>query len=121
MLPWEYECRVKNIDELKYYYYYYYCCLMGFWDGSAISRTIRKHTAPRSRQKTTPTPHHSIFTGWMLFLVPNQQWQSTEGTDELKQRLVNWYPASLQQNVINTAINEQRKQLRAACMQMDIT
>ena len=30
-------------------------------------------------QTTTPTPHHSIFTGRMLFLTPNQQRQSTEG------------------------------------------
>ena len=29
---------------------------------------------------TTPTPHHSIFTGQMLILAPNQQRQSTEGT-----------------------------------------
>jgi len=28
---------------------------------------------------TTPTPHHSIFTGRMLFLAPNQQRQNTEG------------------------------------------
>ena len=26
-------------------------------------------------------PHHSIFTGRNLFLAPNQQCQSTEGTD----------------------------------------
>jgi len=32
-----------------------------------------------SRQITTPTPHHSIFTGQMLFLAPNQQYQSPEG------------------------------------------
>ena len=32
------------------------------------------------RQITTPTPHHSIFTGRMLFLTPNQQCRSTEGT-----------------------------------------
>ena len=31
------------------------------------------------RQITIPTPHHSIFTGQMLFLTPNQQHQSTEG------------------------------------------
>ena len=29
---------------------------------------------------TTPTPHHSIFTGRMLFMTPDQQCQSTEGT-----------------------------------------
>ena len=37
-------------------------------------------SAPRSRQITTPAPHHSVFTGWMPFLPPNQQRQSTEGT-----------------------------------------
>ena len=31
-----------------------------------------------SRQITTPTHHQSISTGWMLFLMPNQQCQSTE-------------------------------------------
>jgi len=35
-------------------------------------------SAPRSRQITTPTPHHSVFTGQMPFLPPNQQRQSTE-------------------------------------------
>jgi len=34
----------------------------------------------RSRQITTPVPHHSVFTGRMPFLPPNQQRQSTEGT-----------------------------------------
>jgi len=32
--------------------------------GSGISWTIRK-SAPRSRQITMPTPHHSVFTGRM--------------------------------------------------------
>jgi len=26
-----------------------------------------------------PAPHHLIFTGWMLFLTRNQQYQSSEG------------------------------------------
>jgi len=26
-----------------------------------------------------PVPHHSVFTGWMPFLPPNKQLQSTEG------------------------------------------
>ena len=43
---------------------------MGFWDGSGISWTISKQSAPRSRQITTTTPHQSIFTGQMLFLFP---------------------------------------------------
>jgi len=46
---------------------------------SVISWTICKQSAPRCRQTTTPTPHHSMFTGWMLFLMPSQQRQSTEG------------------------------------------
>ena len=58
--------------------------LIFYWDDgvlgcSGISWTMCKQSAPRSRQITTPTPHHSIFTGWMLFLTPNQQCQSTEG------------------------------------------
>ena len=47
--------------------------------GSGIRWAICK-SAPRSRQITTPIPHHSVFTGRMPFLPPNQQRQSTEGT-----------------------------------------
>ena len=46
--------------------------------GSGISWTICK-SAPRSRQITTPAHQHSVFTGQMPFLPPNQQRQSTEG------------------------------------------
>ena len=35
--------------------------------------------ASRSRQITTPAPYHSVFTGRMPFLPPNQQRQCTEG------------------------------------------
>ena len=42
---------------------------------SGISWTTCKQSAPHSRQITTPTPHHSIFTGRMLFLTPNQRCQ----------------------------------------------
>jgi len=45
---------------------------------SGISWTICRQSAPRCRQITTPAPHHSIFTGRMLFLIPNQHCQSTE-------------------------------------------
>ena len=31
------------------------------WGCTGISWTIRKQSAPRSRQITTATPHHSIF------------------------------------------------------------
>jgi len=47
--------------------------------GSGISWTICKSFAPHSRQTNTPVPHHSVFTGRMPFLPPNQQCQSTEG------------------------------------------
>jgi len=46
--------------------------------GSGISWAICK-SAHRSRQITTPAPHHSVFTGRMPFLPHNQQCQSTEG------------------------------------------
>jgi len=46
---------------------------------SGISQTICKQSALCSGEITTPTPYHSIFRGWMLFLTPNQQYQSTEG------------------------------------------
>jgi len=49
------------------------------WGGSSISWTIYKSFAPHSRQIAMPAPHH-FFTGWMLFVTPNQQCQSTEGT-----------------------------------------
>jgi len=50
--------------------------------GSGIIWNICK-SAPRSRQITTPAPHHSVFfTGRMPFLLPNQQHQSTEGKSE---------------------------------------
>jgi len=44
----------------------------------ASAGPLYKQSAPCSRQTNTPTPHHSIFIGWMLFLMPNQQCQSTE-------------------------------------------
>ena len=46
---------------------------------SGISWAICK-SASRYRQITMPVPHQSFFTGWMPFLPPNQQRQSTEGT-----------------------------------------
>jgi len=40
--------------------------------GSGISWATCK-SAPRPRQITTPASHHSVFTGWLPFLPPNQQ------------------------------------------------
>jgi len=54
--------------------------------GSGISWAICK-SAPCSRQTTTPAPHHSVFTGRMPFMPPDQQRQSIEG---LPTYLVDW-------------------------------
>jgi len=50
--------------------------ILGSWDAvtSAGPYANNLHFAP-----DTPAPHHSIFTGRMPFLPPNQQRQSTEG------------------------------------------
>ena len=56
--------------------------------GSGISWAICK-SAPRSRQITTPAPHHSVFfTGRMPFLPPNQQRQSSEGKGHILAKCV---------------------------------
>jgi len=65
---------------------------MWFWDGSGISWTICKQSAPRSRQMTTPTPHRSIFTGRMLFLARNQQCQRRSIANEAGMCLENLTP-----------------------------
>ena len=44
---------------------------MGFGADIGISWTICKHSAPRFRQITTPTPHQSIFTGRVLLRPSN--------------------------------------------------
>jgi len=66
-----------------------------WWGGSGISWTICKSFAPRSKQITTPAPHHSIFTGQMLFLTTNQQCQSNEckngSYQALSWFLFNWH------------------------------
>ena len=56
--------------------------------GSGISWAICK-SAPHSRQITTPAPHHSVFTGRMPFLPPNQQRQSTTHTAVLYEKQTN--------------------------------
>jgi len=55
--------------------------MMGLWADSGISWTICKQSAPCSREITDHTNTSSLpfFTGWMLFLMLNQQCKSTEG------------------------------------------
>ena len=50
------------------------------WQWHQLSHMQVSILHSRSRQTTTPAPHHSsFFTGQMPFLPPNQQRQSTEG------------------------------------------
>jgi len=53
--------------------------------GSRISWAICE-SAPHPRQITTPAAYHSVFTGWMTFLPPNQQHQSTEGKENIENK-----------------------------------
>jgi len=52
--------------------------MMGFGDGIGTS----KQSTPRSRQITTSTSHHPIFTGLMLFLTPNQSDKALKAYDK---------------------------------------
>ena len=42
-----------------------------------VNRTICKQSAPCFTHISVWTPHHSIFTGCIFFLMPNQQCQNT--------------------------------------------
>jgi len=55
--------------------------MMG-WQWHQLDYMQCKAFAPSFRKITTPVPHHSVFTGQMLSLPPNQQRQSTEGNIE---------------------------------------
>ena len=71
--------------------------------GSGISWAMCK-SASRSRQTTTPALHHSVFTGWMPFLSPKQQRQSTEGIfDWVIQEKIGWH--FLRHNVYVCAVH----------------
>ena len=54
---------------------------MEFWDGSGISWTVSKQSASRSRQITTPTPHHLIF--YRLDALPDTQPNSVKALKAL--------------------------------------
>ena len=56
----------------------------GVLDGSGISWTLCKQSAPCSRQITTPIPHHSLnFYRPDALPDTNQRCQNTEGTEGL--------------------------------------
>ena len=82
---------------------------------SGISLAVWK-SAPRSRQITTPAPHRSVFTGWIPFLPPNQQHQSTEGTCfVLLIREKGKHSMALQQKQQKITVNEKRRYLHHVC------
>jgi len=45
---------------------------MGFWNAVAAAGPYA-NSLHLTADITTPTPHHSVFTGQMLFLTLNQQ------------------------------------------------
>ena len=71
--------------------------------GSGISWAICKH-APCSRQLTHQHPTTQFFTGQMPFLPPNQQRQSTEGTQKVFDN-INIHCVELPQDGILKAVN----------------
>ena len=54
---------------------------------AAISAELHANHLPLAPQLTKPAPYHLIFTCRMLFLMPNQQWWSTEGN----RMLIGWF------------------------------
>jgi len=92
---------------------------MWFWDGSGISWTICKQSAPRSRQTTTPTPHRSIFTGRMLFLTRNRKCQRRSIANEagmcLENLTPNATPSSQKGREDKKKIRQVLSQLRSGC------
>jgi len=75
-----YDCLTNNktvfqlgtVDQL-------WCVSVRWWGGNGINWTMYKSFASHSRQITMPVPYHSVFTGQMPFLSPNQQCGSAEG------------------------------------------
>ena len=87
--------------------------------GNDISWAICK-SASRSRQTTTPAPDHSVFTGRMPFLPPNQQRQSTEGiwrpTTNVKTLKAIQYPTN---NTVIMKYYTEEKRSRT-CLHIDV-
>ena len=75
--------------------------------GSGISRAICK-SALRSTQITMPAADHLVFTGWMPFMTPNQQLQSTEGKVGTKYKKIkgwSWHHSSVLSASVCLAMN----------------
>jgi len=68
---------------------------------------------------TTPAPHHSVFTGRMPFLPPNQQRQSTEGIPDHKSEKLTKIGAQLTQKQFSLSIY--RKECQSFQMLSNLT
>jgi len=52
-----------------------------------------------------PAPDHSVFTGRMPFLPPNQQRQSTEGINDKQYRqIISWHTYDMQISILAATI-----------------
>ena len=60
--------------------------MRGFWNATASAGPYANnlHLVPDTK------PHHSVFTGRMLFLTPNQQCHSTEGKNTVMCGTQSW-------------------------------
>jgi len=55
--------------------------MMGFWDAVASAGPYAKMCT--SLQISTSTPHHSIFTGQMFFLMPTNSVKALKDSNKL--------------------------------------
>jgi len=55
--------------------------MMGFWDAVASAGPYAKMCT--SLQITTSTPHHSVFTGQMFFLMPTNSVKALKDSNEV--------------------------------------
>ena len=73
---------------------------MGFWDAVASGGPYANSLHLGPDKKNTAAPHHWIFIGRTLFLVPNQQCQSTEGMNaRVNESTKHHYPYSQKHNL----------------------
>jgi len=70
--------------------------MMGFWGDSGRGQTIRKQSAPHSRQTTMPTNYHLSLTAWsMKQRVPDQEVDQRGPGERLWKRTVKHVNLSL--------------------------
>ena len=58
--------------------------MMGFWDAVASAGPYANSLHLTPDRITTPAPHHSIFTGRMLFLAPSNSVEALKAKKKVK-------------------------------------